>query len=80
MIDADERLFEHKGDGFGSGQADNQPANQAGPGRCRNPVELGKGQIRVNQGLGNHEIENFHVSAGRNLRHHATIGCVSQAL
>ena len=71
VIDGDERLLVHHGDGLRRSEADDDAADQAGSGRRRDAVEGLEARARLRHGARDHEIERFDVGARRNLGHDA---------
>ncbi len=71
VIHRDQRLVVGERDGLGRGQADNDAADQARPGRGGDAVERRERHLRLRHGLGDDGIERLDMGARRDLRHHA---------
>ena len=71
MIDRDERLVVGKRDGLGLGQADDDAADQAGPGGGGDAVERFERCPPSAMALAMIGVERVDMGARRDLRHHA---------
>ena len=68
VIDRDQRLVVGKRDRLGRGQADDDAADQAGPGGRGNAVERVERHLRLGHGLGDDVIERLDMGARGDLR------------
>ncbi len=77
MIDRDQGQIPRQGVSLGEGQADHDPADQAGAGGRRHGVEVGGREIArrlgLSQGQGAQVVDGLDVGAGGDFRHHAAI-------
>ena len=71
VIDRDQRLVVGERNRLGRGQADDDAADQAGPGGGGDAVERFERHVRFGHGLGDDGIERLDMGARRDLRHHA---------
>ena len=71
MIDRDQWLVLDERDGLGGGQADNHATDQARPAGGGDPVDRIKADAGLFHGIGDDEIERFHMSACGYFRHDA---------
>ncbi len=71
MIDRDQRLVVGERDGLGRGQADDDAADQAGPGGGGDAIERFERHVRFGHRLGDNGIERLDMGPCRDLRHHA---------
>jgi hypothetical protein len=62
------------------GEPDEHAADEAGPGRGRDAVDLVEGDPRMAQRTGDEAVDHLHMGAGRDLGHHAAIGRVLRDL
>jgi hypothetical protein len=74
VIDRDQRLAQSQRHAFGGGQAHHHPADQAGSGRRRHPVNVIAPDMGLVQGAGDHRIQDLQMGAAGDFRHHAAIG------
>ncbi len=76
MVDGDQRLLAHQGDRLGGGQSDDHAADQPGTGRGRDAVEVVEAAAGLAHRAADQEVEDLHMGARRDLRHHAAEGRV----
>ena len=76
MVDGDEGPLADQRQRLGGDRADDEPADEAGPGRDRHRVELGQRDLRAGQRAADDEVERLDMVARGDLGHHAAIGLV----
>ena len=74
MIDGDERAPQPKRDGLAHGDADDQPADQAGTGGRGYPVDRLEAEPGFGERLADGRVEQLDMGARGDLRHHPAIG------
>ena len=71
MVHGDEGEIARKGDGLPRGDADDQPADQAGAGGGGDTVDRVEAKASLGERLGDQNIEKLDMGARRDLRHDA---------
>jgi hypothetical protein len=74
VIDGEERLARGKRDPLAGHQADQHAADQAGPCRRGDAVEVARAHVGAAQRPGDQRVDDFDMGARRDLRHDAAIG------
>ena len=74
VIHRDKRLAERQRDAFSGHQADQDAADQAGPRRRGDAVDVAGRDSRPLEGARDQGVEDLDMGAGGDLRHHAAVG------